>query len=239
MGLQLPKWMIQLTGDLYLHRFPFWFVYKPHHYAVTGSQVRSILNEARPGDILLRRYEGFLNTIFTPGFWGHAALCVEDTSVIHAIGAGVVKEDLITFCRTDAVSLVRIKGATEEQKGKALACAHEHAKQRTAYDYRFKDRNHAVYCTELVNVCYENLFGSAYEKVFGDDILRPYGIRKSPKIELVREYHNTTKSRYESKLAKTYPACTGEPQTCEETLKRRKAEIEKHGAGKAPKPKHA
>ncbi len=32
MGLQLPKWLIKLTGDLYLHNYLCWLVYRPHHY---------------------------------------------------------------------------------------------------------------------------------------------------------------------------------------------------------------
>lgn len=48
------------------------------------------------GDILLRRYDGYVNTLFTPGFWGHAALCVSANDVIHAVGVGVVREDLMT-----------------------------------------------------------------------------------------------------------------------------------------------
>jgi len=34
MGPQLPKRLIKLSGELYLHDHLFWFIYRPHHYAL-------------------------------------------------------------------------------------------------------------------------------------------------------------------------------------------------------------
>ena len=123
MGLQLPKWLIKLSGDLYLHNYLCWFVYKPHHYIMSGPDVRRILDAVQPGDILLRRFDGYVNTRCTPGFWGHGAFCVSKKDVIHAVGVGVIREDIITFCRTDSVALLRVNNATPEMIDRAIACA--------------------------------------------------------------------------------------------------------------------
>jgi hypothetical protein len=225
MGLQLPKWLIKLSGDLYIHKYLFWLVYKPHHYALTGENTREILAAVKPGDILLRRYDGYVNSRLTPGFWGHAALCVSDTEVIHALGAGVVREDLITFCRTDSVSVLRVKDADEEMIQRAIACAKEHEKARTAYDYRFRDdKNKAVYCTELVNVCYGGLFDDDFEMIAGNCILAPNGIRISGRVEPVIEFKYDPNGL--SVKDRERVPCRGAKQTCEETLARRAKEVE-------------
>lgn len=187
MGLQLPAWLIKVTGNIYLHKFPLWVTYKPAHHKIKGTEVRKILNVVQRGDIMLRRYDGFLNTIFTPGFWGHAGLFVGHDSVIHAVGKGVIEEDILTFCRTDSVSVLRVKSADDGLIDTATACATKHAREKTEYDYRFKAKNGNVYCTELVHECYNKLFQNDFEDVAGNTILTPDGIRKSDKVEMAIE----------------------------------------------------
>ncbi len=223
MGLQLPKWLIKLSGDLYLHDYLCWLIYRPHHYALTGPEVRAVFEAVRPGDILLRRFDGYVNTRFTPGFWGHAALCVNRNDVVHAVGVGVVREDIITFCRTDSVAVLRISDVTQDMIKRAIACAEEHEKQRTAYDYQFKDRNHAVYCTELVNICYNGLFSDDFEVIAGNCILAPDGIRRSPRVLVALECKHDPKgiSSRQPEVRK----CSAVPETCEETLNKRVREL--------------
>jgi hypothetical protein len=223
MGLQLPKWLIKLSGELYLHNYLLWLVFRPHHYTMSGSDVRNILDHVKPGDILLRRYNGYVNTLFTPGFWGHAALCVNANEVIHALGVGVVREDLITFCRTDSVAVLRLKEVEPRAIEQAIGCAEAHEKARTAYDYQFKDKNHAVYCTELVNVCYNGKFNNDFQVIAGNCILTPDGLRWSDLVSPVVE------CRYDPKgIGAGKPAakkCSAEPVTCQETLDKRVKEL--------------
>jgi hypothetical protein len=165
-----------------------------------------------------------VNTRLTPGFWGHAALCVSETGVIHALGAGVVREDLISFCRTDSVSVLRVRDATPGMIERAIACAKKHAKARTAYDYRFRDdTNAAVYCTELVNVCYNGLFNEDFEVIAGNCVLAPNGIRRSRHVSLVIEFKYDPKGIADRK--REIVACKGVNVTCEETLDRRTREV--------------
>ena len=224
MGLQLPKWLIKLSGELYLHNYLTWLVYRPHHYAITGQDTRTILNSVQRGDILLRRYDGYVNTLFTPGFWGHAALCVSANDVIHAVGVGVMREDLITFCRTDSVAVLRLKDATPEMIDKAVACAEAHEKERTAYDFQFSDKNRSVYCTELVNVCYSGVFNNDFQITAGNCILAPDGIRRSDRVSVVVECKFDPKgiSKKQSEIKK----CTPSPKSCEETLRKRVKELD-------------
>jgi len=184
MKLSMPKFIVKLTGDIYLFKFPMWFSYKPSHHKVKGFQVRRILDLVHPGDILLRRYNGYLNTFFTPGFWGHAALYVGDNNIIHAVGEGVIEEDILDFSRCDSVCLLRPRVEFNE-KNDAITKAINLKNNHTQYDYKFQANNGTVYCTELVDTCYNNIFCFDYNEIAGNKILLPDGIYKSKKVDII------------------------------------------------------
>jgi uncharacterized protein YycO len=183
MKLRVPIFLIKLTGDIYLHKFPFWCIYKPAHHKVKGYEVRKITKFLKTGDILLRRYDGYLNTYFTPGFWGHAGLYIGKDHLIHAVGQGVIKEDILDFCRTDSIAVLRIKNIKNIEINKALAIARKFVKKHVKYDYRFQDENGKVYCTEMINECYNDVFNKDYSNHFGNNILTPDGIFNSKKVK--------------------------------------------------------
>jgi uncharacterized protein YycO len=180
--LQVPIFLIKLTGDIYLHKFPFWCLYKPSLHKVKGHEVRKVIKVLKTGDILLRRYDGYLNTLFTPGFWSHAGLYVGKDQVIHAVGKGVIIEDILDFCRTDSVAVLRIKKIKNIEIKKALTIGRKYAKEHVEYDYRFKDGNGKVYCTELINECYNDLFNNDYSNQLGNNVLTPDGIFNSKNV---------------------------------------------------------
>lgn len=70
MGLQLPKWLIKLPGELSPRQYLFWVLCRPHHVALTGEHTREVIDAVQPGDILLRRHDGCVNTMLTPGSCG-------------------------------------------------------------------------------------------------------------------------------------------------------------------------
>ena len=187
MKLQLPKWLLSFSGHFYIHKYPGFFLYKPHVHKIKGHEIREIINNLKEGDILLRRLSRYLNTIFTPGFWGHAALYVGEGKVIHAVGEGVVYEDILDFCRCDSVCILRLDVSKFKVK-KAIHKAKEYEKERTGYDYKFASNNGTVYCTELVDLCYTGIFAKDYEEELGNNILLPEGIYNSTLVTKVIEF---------------------------------------------------
>lgn len=173
MKLTLPKWLLEFTGNTHLHKFPCFVSYKPHHHKITGKEVRMILDTIAPGDILLRRFDGYLNTIFTPGFWCHAAIVVGMNSIIHAVSQGVVEEDILEFSRCDSLAILRVKDATLGRITKAVGIAHQFKDQRWEYDYRFARGNGKLYCTEVVDSCYGGLFYDEFSNQMGNFLLVP------------------------------------------------------------------
>lgn len=51
-------------------------VYRVHESLITREQLRKIVPQLRPGDILLIRHEWYLSNVGLPGFWPHAALYI-------------------------------------------------------------------------------------------------------------------------------------------------------------------
>ena len=181
----LPKWMLEFSGKAYICPKPMFFQYSPAHHKVNGQEVRMILNNLKDGDILLRRYDGYLNSIFTPGFWGHGAIYHSNGTIIHAVSQGVVSEDILEFCRCDSIAVLRVKNVTEEQVKKALNTADVLLGSKVQYDYRFETGNDKVYCTELVDICYDNIFKDEYSEELGNKLLTPGHIFCSDHIEKI------------------------------------------------------
>ena len=184
MKINPPNCLIKLTGDIYIHKYPLFVTYKPHHHKVKGKEVREILNKIEPGDILLRRFDGYLNTICTPGFWGHAAIYIGKDIVIHSVKEGVIQEDILEFSRCDSLAILRYIGE-KSVINDAIELAYQFEKQKFEYDYDLVRGNNKVYCTELVDSCYNGLFVDKYEKILGNEVLTPDNIFNSDKVRKI------------------------------------------------------
>jgi uncharacterized protein YycO len=178
MKLHLPDWLLKLTGDIYLSKRPMFLMYKPQLHLITGDEIRSILYVISPGDVLLRRWNGYLNTIFTGGSYGHAGLYIGKNTVIHATGQGVIEEDILDFCRADSLCVLDVKNGDTKAAIKI-------AKQLrgAGYDYDFQSTNKKYYCTELADYCYLGVFRNDYKEIAGNSVLLPDAIRKSLQVE--------------------------------------------------------
>jgi uncharacterized protein YycO len=179
MKIKIPKKLIKLTGDIYLHKYPMFIVYKPDQHRLKGDKIREILNTIQPGDILLRRFDSYLNTILTPGFWGHAGLYIGNNSIIHSIGKGVIEEDILNFCRTDSLAVLN---ANVIFKVKNNAIKNIKKLKGSKYDFKFNSNDDKYYCTELIDVVYNGIFYKDYKKIMSNYILTPDGIYDSIKV---------------------------------------------------------
>jgi len=185
--MKIPKKLIEFTGHMYLHKKPLWIVYKPDVHKIKGEDVRRVLDIVDTGDILLRRFDGYLNTIFTPGFWGHAGIYIGNNRVVHAISHGTIKEDILNFCRADAICILSVRNIDSIGRHSVSDTACRIASQHIGYDYDFSSTNKKYYCTELVDVLYSHMFDNDYIKKFGKKVLTPDGIRNSQKVSVKLE----------------------------------------------------
>lgn len=183
--LRLPRWFLNLVSSIYVCPRLFWLMYHPQLHRIKGWEARRVINSLQAGDVMVRRWNGYLNSFFTPGYWAHAGLYVGSNEVIHALGDGVVKEDILDFCRTDSIAVLRpSSGDAKAAVEKAMTLIGR------PYDYGFRSGNAKYYCSELCDVCYENMFKADYSVVAGNHVLTPGGIYGSARVVKIIEFRH-------------------------------------------------
>jgi hypothetical protein len=130
--MRLRDRLLTILGDLKVFRFPLWMVYDPGSYRVKGRDTREVLDLVRPGDVLVRGFDAYLDGKLIPGTFSHAGLYLGETTaadralvparhqdelalgkqtVVHAIAEGVRTEDVLDFCRCDRLAILRFPAA--------------------------------------------------------------------------------------------------------------------------------
>jgi len=143
---------LKIFGDIKIFPWPMFIIYNPEGYGVKGEEVRDIINQIQPGDILIRGYKRYLDGYFIPGFFSHAAIVVNDNMIIHSMAEGVFKQDIINFCRCDYMAILRFKKGIEVDTQQF--CKNAENLLGAKYDFEFEDGDDEYYCTELVyQVC--------------------------------------------------------------------------------------
>ncbi len=122
------KWLGVLS-DIKVFKWPLFIVYRPRSFAIKGCDTREILKLVKPGDILVRSFNNYLNNYFMPGTFKHLGFYLSEVTeqhlkqfahitpptdfktgkqmVIYAIGDKIFLEDLIDFCRCDGLAVMR------------------------------------------------------------------------------------------------------------------------------------
>jgi hypothetical protein len=165
---KLVKFFVLTFGNVqFLGWAPFWCLFwGSTHYKVKGSEARSILNGVRKGDILLCTFDRYVSSWVIPGRWKHAAIYVGGNEVVQATLHGVVKDDILTFLRTDHVVVLR---PPVEEKMRDNAAEEAKTFVGRQYDFLFDSvDDHRLFCSELVKRAYMGALGD-----LGDDALPP------------------------------------------------------------------
>jgi hypothetical protein len=146
--MALKAKLINWFGDIQIFPYPMFVLFGCSSYKLKGHHQREILDHARPGDVLLRRYEKYISGRMIPGYFTHSAIYVEKQQVIHMLGEGIKKEDILTFMRCDDICILR---PGEKYVPNAIEKAWIQYFNKTKYDFDF-DMNcqKRFYCTEFI-----------------------------------------------------------------------------------------
>ena len=187
-------WVKFLTGFgcIKVFKFPLFIVYDPSEYEMNGKHIYDALNMLKPGDIMLRGYNSYLDGYFIddPLDYSHGAVYVGDSTVIHAVAKGVSEIHVVDFMKCDRICIIRPKNGQED----AIKLAHKFVEDNIPYDFYFKNNCAALYCFELCAKCYPNLDIKRIEfkKFFGLLKRKAYladSLRKSPDMKIMFEYN--------------------------------------------------
>ena len=147
--------LLTIFGDIRMSKYPPFLFYDDIAYKMTGEHIRQALSVCRPGDIILRGYDSYLDSLFITSSRGysHAGLAVDDGKIIHSISPKVTKTDLIDFMQCDRIAVVR----PCKHNASAVAKAEKFLKDDTPYDFGFTHGSESLYCFELAACCYPKL----------------------------------------------------------------------------------
>lgn len=191
--------LLTMFGDIKIFRFPFFLVYDPDDYAISGEETQKIQEILEPGDIILRGYrhyaDGYAIKLFSlstadsaiGGDWSHGAIYVGNGKIIHAVAEGVSETTVVDFTRCDRIAVFRPK----KGKTKAIKIAKKYLKENVPYDVNFQYGSSALYCFELAALSYPKLDIPTYNirKLFGllrrDDVYLAKSFVDSPDLKLV------------------------------------------------------
>jgi hypothetical protein len=157
MGLfyKIKKAVIQWFGNILIYPYPFFINFGHTAYKMKGEDVRDVLNTIQPGDILLRRYNNYISGLMIPGYYTHSAIYMGNNKIIHMLGDGIEKQDILTFCRCDSVVIIH---CNEEQISKgAIKKARDLYIEGVEYDFGFDFSDKTRHsCTEAVSYFYND-----------------------------------------------------------------------------------
>ena len=143
---------LRIFGDIKLLPFPPFMYYQPgDYYKATGAEARQAMQLLRPGDLLLRGYDSYLDGLFIPGKYSHTGIYTGNGKVTHAVAEGVCQIDTIDFLRCDRFAVIRPKRGQKEAIRRVLEWI------GYPYDYDFSSGNAAFYCHELAAEAYREL----------------------------------------------------------------------------------
>lgn len=152
LSYNLKKKILTIFGDIEVHKYPFFFIYNPTHYLIKGGDYEEVSTKIQPFDVLLRRFDRYIDNGFIPGFWNHAAIYTPQETVIHAIAEGVVEETLFDFMKTDHVCVLRPK--FQFSKPKVQEVLQKIKGMEYDFSFNFKDGDR-LSCTEVIKTVYE------------------------------------------------------------------------------------
>ena len=191
---------LDIFGELHISKYPLWMMYDPTYFKMTGTKILEVLNLVKPGDILIRGYDGYADGYFIPysenhGRYSHAGIYVGNNEVIHAVSPCVSTIHLIDFVECDRLAILRPKSGID----KAILNAKAFAKNVIKYDFDFSKGSNSLYCFELCAECYPNLAIERKDaRILGGLIRRnecylASSLFESKDLELVFEYNPQNK----------------------------------------------
>lgn len=177
-------------GDIKIFKFPMFIVYDPFYFKMTGEKILEAIEILEPGDCILRRYDSYLDSKFINGDYSHGAIYIGDNTIIHAVAPKVEKINAVDFMECDGIVIYRPK----KYKSSAVRSAKKMLKDGIPYDFNFDKDSNALYCFELVALCYKKLNIPTFKikKLFGlikKEVYLSDSFKNSKDFERIFEYN--------------------------------------------------
>ena len=179
-------------GSIKVFKFPMFIVYDPSYFKMDGVHVRKALSVLKPGDVILRGYDNYLDGWFIDDEfkYSHGAIYIGNNQIVHAVAEGVSKIDVLDFMQCDRICIFRPAACQEE----AIEKAEKFVEDNIPYDFIFQKGDSALYCFELAAECYKklNVQKIKIKKLFGllhKNVYLARSFRDNDNFKCVFEYN--------------------------------------------------
>lgn len=116
---------------------------------VRAAHCRRAMDVAIPGSIICRKYLSHLTSALIPGEFSHSGVIESSQYIIHAIGEGVGREDILDFVKDcDGFIIVHPSVNFPYDAGKTIAYAREQLGKPYDFEFQAEDTK-AFFCHEL------------------------------------------------------------------------------------------
>lgn len=119
--------------------------------ATRAKHFRKLMKLAEPGDVLCRKYDCYIDSMFIEGEYTHSGILSHKDRIVHSMAEGVISDDILDFVvDTDGFILLRPKYDSENNARSAVQFAENHIGR--PYDFLFqRDESGSFYCHELTS----------------------------------------------------------------------------------------
>jgi len=171
--------ILHFVSDIRIYRYPmFVILWGDTSYKLKSDVKRMVLDEIEPGDILLRTYYNYVGSVFISGYWTHAAIVDGPNHIIHMLGGGIIREDILKFMNCDDIAILRSNKGIEAIQ-EAVEKARTQLVRGVEYDYDFNTETpEKFYCTELIAYVHDLKFPT-------DKIIFPDQLLKCPDLDII------------------------------------------------------
>lgn len=158
----IKKFFIDFFGNIKIYKGGI-VLFGSSTYSLKGPDWREILDIIEPGDIVLNAHSNYVSSLFIKGKFGHVGLYVGGNEIIHVVGDGIDKQDILTFLRADDAAVVRPKDKSKVLK--AIETAYQQLEKDIQYDYDFDKQDCSqFYCSEFTDFCYDYVLREGVSK---------------------------------------------------------------------------
>lgn len=178
-------------GNIRLSKYIPWIYYDTSDPKVTGETIMKLIDILEPGDIVLRGWDSYLDSMFIRGDYSHAGIYIGNNMIVHAVSPTVCKTSIIDFSLCDRVCVIR----PNKYNKTAVKIAKQFVKDKIPYDFDFciNDSN-ALFCFELAVRSYPKIKFQSFKisKFFGlikKNVYFADSFRLSKDAKLVFEYN--------------------------------------------------
>lgn len=163
-------------------------------FLIPGHEIRKAINLAQPGDLILIRSFGESSSFLIGAGYTHVAMKINDHDFIVDSTAqfGVAKRDILElFSGTARVAIMRPKFLTASQVNSVVQRALGYESKNIPYDYTFASGTEAMYCSEFMYHCINDIVPGAMNlrKRYGISTITPQDYYQAGRLfELIYEY---------------------------------------------------